>query len=200
MGTYSGRSTFRLKLASNVLETTNSRGLTFSLENSSLDWGRAGSPLIFENLVIVAAGGPKQDAGKTATLIAFDKQSGAEVWRGGDLTIAYGSPTLAVIDGQPQVLLVAESFAVGHDARIGVELWRHKRYGVSNGAANCSQVTLLGGNRLLLSKGYNEGGEIIELRQSLTTPELLDNGTQFEIGFLASDFAQVRFTTFENEI
>lgn len=147
-------------------DNTNSRGLNFTTENSSLMWGRSGSPLIFENMVIIPAGGPKQDPNeRTATLIAFDKKSGEEIWRGGNLPIAYGSPSIAIIDGQPQVLLVAESFAVGHDVKTGVELWRHQRSGSSDADANCSQVTFLGGRRLVVSKGYNMGGEIIELEE-----------------------------------
>jgi outer membrane protein assembly factor BamB len=149
-----------------LIERTNSRGLAYTTEDSTLDWGRSGSPVIFENMVIVSAGGPKKDPdGKTVTLIAFDKKTGEEIWRGGNLPIAYGSPTIAMIDGQPQVVLVAESFAVGHDALTGVELWRHQRSGSSNADANCSQVTLLQGRRFLVSKGYNMGGEIFELQQ-----------------------------------
>lgn len=144
----------------------NGLGQSFAREDSTLDWGRSGSPLILEELVIVPAGGPKQDPDqKTATLIAFDKKTGQEVWRGGKRQIAYGSPSVALIHGMPQVLLVAESMAVGHDPKTGEELWSHERDGSSNSAANCSQATFLGGNRVLFSKGYNMGGEIVEIER-----------------------------------
>jgi outer membrane protein assembly factor BamB len=144
----------------------NELGQTFSREDSSLEWGRSASPLIFENLVIVAGGGPVNDPqGRTATLLAFEKKTGEQIWRGGKRQIAYGSPSLAVIAGHPQVLLVAESMAVGHDPATGVELWSHERRGGSSSAANCSQATFAGGNRLLFSKGYNMGGELVELEQ-----------------------------------
>jgi outer membrane protein assembly factor BamB len=169
------------------MERTNSRGLTYSTEDSTLEWGRSGSPLIFEDLVIVAAGGPRGNQGNPATLIAFDKTNGKEIWRGGDLPIAYGSPSLATIGGQTQVLLVAESFAVGHDARTGAELWRHARSGKSNADANCSQVTYLGGSKLLLSKGYNMGGEIIELQRDSSAAETGPNPSNWKAVSLKSD-------------
>ncbi len=145
---------------------SNTAGQTYLREDSTLDWGRSGSPLIFNDWVIVSAGAPKNaNATKAATLIAFDKKTGKEVWRGGQRAIAYGSPSLATVLGRPQILLVAEDHAVGHDAWTGQELWSYERAGASNGAANCSQVTVLTGNHLLLSKGYGTGGEIIELTE-----------------------------------
>ena len=36
----------------------NSRGLEYTQENSTLTWGRSGSPLVFNGIVIVPAGGP----------------------------------------------------------------------------------------------------------------------------------------------
>ena len=146
---------------------TNGLGLSYSMENSNLMWGRSGSPLVYQDKVFVPAGGPSIDPEKsTTTLIAFDKKTGKEIWRGGKRMVAYGSPSLETVLGKPQIVLVAEDHAVGHDPESGIELWNHERAGKSNAKANCSQVTFVADNRLALSKGYNLGGELIELSEN----------------------------------
>lgn len=153
------------------LVKTNSLGLSYTMEDSRMLWGRSNSPLIVDDVVVVPAGGPDDDSpgsSLTATMIAFDKKTGIEKWRGGKRMPSYGSPSLATISGSKQILLVAEDCAVGHDAETGQELWNFKRPGNSNADANCSQVTLIGpdDNRLLLSKGYSAGGELIQVTSS----------------------------------
>ena len=51
---------------------------TYFVEKSPLAWGRSGSPLIYKDLCIVTGGGPA--GGPFTTLLAFDKNTGAEVW------------------------------------------------------------------------------------------------------------------------
>lgn len=153
--------------------STNSTGQTYSEEASTLAWGRATSPLIYQDLVIVPGGrDPSADANdsdasslgdKAATLLAFDKTTGDIVWRGGDRMIAYGSPIIATLHGRPHVVLIAEDHAVGHDPQTGKELWAFPRPGNSNMAANCSQVTPISDTQLVFSKGYGEGGELVEV-------------------------------------
>jgi len=129
------------------IENTSSMGLKYTEENSTMAWGRSASPLIAGDLVIVPAGGPApvetKPAATTATMIAFDKNTGEEKWRGGNRMVAYGSPQIASIAGSTQILLTTETDAVGHDLETGAELWSHPWLGQSNGAANCSQVTVV---------------------------------------------------------
>ncbi len=129
--------------------------------NTDLAWGRAGSPLVVDNLVVVPGGGPK---GKAVTLLAFDKASGELVWQGGNEMIAYGSPVLANVSTRRQILLIGESKAMGFDPENGKMIWSHPRPGASNGMANCSQVTVVSDSYVLTSKGYPDGGgELIAL-------------------------------------
>ncbi|MFT5300825.1 MAG: outer membrane protein assembly factor BamB [Mariniblastus sp.] len=145
-----------------------SLGLEYTTETSRMVWGRSNSPLIVGDWIVVAAGGPSEigENDPTATLIAFDRITGEEIWRGGKRMIAYGSPTLATLGGKQQILLVAEDCAVGHDAETGEELWSHSRPGSTGSNANCSQVTIVDENRLILSKGYGAGGELIQVTES----------------------------------
>lgn len=130
-------------------------------DNTTLAWGRSGSPLIVDDLVVVPGGGPQDNA---STLLAFDRLSGELVWRGGDESIAYGSPILATVSAQRQILIVAETKVMGFDPKTGDVLWSHPRSGASNGMANCSQATVVSDSYVLTSKGYPDGGgELIAL-------------------------------------
>ena len=150
----------------------------FSYENSSLAWGRSGSPLIVDDKVVVPGGGPR--GGPFKTIIALDKTTGETVWTGGEEMIAYGSPNLMNLAGRRQIVLVAESKAMGFDAGTGEELWSHARPGFSDQNANCSQATYVSDNQILLSKGYSMGGELLEINET---------GGSFEV---SSDWSNVR--------
>ena len=152
----------RLQIELDELKT--SQDYTYYVEKSPLAWGRSGSPLIYKNLCIVTGGGPI--SGPFTTLLAFDKNTGEEVWAGGETMIAYGSPSIAKLLGRDQITLVAESAAMGFAPDTGEVLWETFREGSSSANANCSQVTKLADNRILLSKGYQLGGEIVELSEN----------------------------------
>ena len=149
----------RLKIELSELKT--SQDYTYYVEKSSLAWGRSGSPLIYKNLCIVTGGGPT--GGPFTTLLAFDKDTGQEVWSGGENMIAYGSPAIVKLLGRDQITLVAESAAMGFDPETGAVLWETEREGSSSANANCSQVTPVSDNRILLTKAYSLGGEMVEL-------------------------------------
>ena len=125
-------------------------------ENTRLAWARSGAPLIVDETVVVAGGGP--DGETRATLLAFDLQTGTLKWKGGDAMIAYGSPVLATLAGQRQILLTCESQALGLNPATGEILWRHARPGESDGGANTSQISVLSDTDVLTSKGYPDGG------------------------------------------
>ncbi len=144
-------------------EMTNSAGQKFSQEDSTLMWGRAASPLIVDDLVVVAGGHPRGKPADGATLVALDKATGEVRWKAGQAMIAYGSPTLATVAGRRQILLTGESESLGFDAETGEQLWSHPRPGHSDGDANCSQVTPIDAERILLTKGYMLGGELVRL-------------------------------------
>jgi len=158
--------------------TTNSTGNEYSEETSTLAWGRSASPLIYKDWVIVPGGSLlpadenfEANHSKAATLLALDKHTGEIVWRGGSRMIAYGSPIVTTLLGQEQIVLIAEDHAVGHDLKTGKELWAFERPGNSNMAANCSQVTPISETRLLFSKGYGAGGELVEVMRDEATGE-----------------------------
>ena len=92
-------------------------------------WGFCGHPLVYKNLVIVAAGG----AGATA--VAFDKDSGAEKWKALDAREpGYSPPTLIHAAGVDQVVIWHAAALNGLDPLTGKVYWTvplAPKYGMS---------------------------------------------------------------------
>ncbi|HEX4147228.1 MAG TPA: PQQ-binding-like beta-propeller repeat protein [Pirellulales bacterium] len=124
-------------------------------------WGRAGSPLVVGDLVVVPAGGPT--GGPFVSLVAYDRESGREAWRGGQTQIGYASPSLFTIDGVPTIVIVNESNVTGHDPKTGAVLWEEAWPGSSTTSANNSQAVALDDHRIFLSKGYGAGAKLFEV-------------------------------------
>jgi len=79
-------------------------------------WGFASSPLVVDDLVIVAVAG---------RLAAYDRASGEPRWRGPDGGDSYSSPHLATIGGVAQVLLLSDAGATSVTPADGSVLWKH---------------------------------------------------------------------------
>ncbi len=99
--------------------------------------GASASPVLFENLLILTFDGA--DLQYTA---ALDKQTGKTVWktdrsvawndegsadpmvREGDHRKSHGTPLIANVGGQPQLISVGAKATYGYEPRTGRELWR----------------------------------------------------------------------------
>ncbi len=137
-------------------------------DETLVQWGRAASPLIVDNLVVVPAGGP---LGLAKALAAFKAETGDLVWEadvplpappGGTEQISYASPALATVAGVRQILIVNEASASGHDPQTGNILWTHPWPGNSSQNASSSQPVPVGDDRVLLTKGYGGGAELLK--------------------------------------
>jgi outer membrane protein assembly factor BamB len=137
--------------------------LTIEDAEQAVPWGRAASPLVYQDIVIVPLGGALQ--GTKLALIAVDLIDGSTRWTGGNYQAAYSSPMLAVLGGIEQILIVNEDFVSAHDPSNGNVLWDHPWPGKSSMDANVSQPALVDDSHLFLSKGYGHGSELIEVRR-----------------------------------
>ena len=79
-------------------------------------WGFAGSPLVMDDLVVVATAG---------ALVAYDLASGEPRWLGPASGWGYSSPHRATIDGVEQILLMNGKGAIGVAPADGALLWEH---------------------------------------------------------------------------
>jgi outer membrane protein assembly factor BamB len=79
-------------------------------------WGVASSPLIVDDLVIVAVSGQ---------LVAYDVRNGNQRWLGPKGGAGYSSPHLVTIDGVDQIVLLRGSRTIGVAPADGTLLWEH---------------------------------------------------------------------------
>jgi outer membrane protein assembly factor BamB len=99
-------------------------GIAVDEHAAAVAWGRAGSPLVTEALVIVPGGGPlRGEGGGAVSLVAYDRATGGRTWQAGGEQISYVSPALVAIGGRDVVLAVNESSVAAYDPRDGRELW-----------------------------------------------------------------------------
>lgn len=136
-------------------------GVAEADEEAEVPYGRANSPLVVGNLVIVPAGGTER-AG-WVSLVAYDKKTGELAWEGGKRQISYSSPALATLAGVEQVLIVNQDYVSGHDVQTGKVLWEHVWPGKSYADANVSQAVPVPPDRVFLSKGYGHGAALVQL-------------------------------------
>ena len=137
-------------------------------------WGRAASPLVTANLVVVPAGGPRTRRSaqepEFLSLVAFDRLTGERRWTTGDEQISFVSPQLVSFGGRELILSVNEGHVAGYDPADGHELWEHPWLGHSNSDASCSQAVPIGDRRLFLSKGYGIGAAVFEIEKNDVEP------------------------------
>ncbi len=93
-----------------------SRNAASDTETEVPYWGFASSPLVLDEVVVVAA------AGK---LVAYDLATGDPRWFGPDGGWGYSSPQLVTIDGVEQILLLNGAGAISVAPADGTLLWTH---------------------------------------------------------------------------
>jgi outer membrane protein assembly factor BamB len=79
-------------------------------------WGFASSPLVVDDLVVVATSG---------RLAAYDLATGDKRWMGPARGVSYSSPHLVTIDGVPQILLLSEPGLISVALADGMLLWEY---------------------------------------------------------------------------
>ena len=137
----------------------------------NLPWAMAASPLIVDDKVIVLPGGT---SGKS--VVAYNKMTGAPVWRVLNDTQAYVSPMLVELAGRRQVVVVSSSRVVGLAPENGALLWEYP-WDTDNGI-NVSQPIMVERNRFFISSGYGKGAALVEVKgtgNSFTASTIWEN-------------------------
>src|SRR5262245_61972086 len=123
---------------------------------SNLQWGMAGSPLIVDDKVIVLPGGTSGKA-----VVAYNKMTGAPVWKALNDKQAYVAPMLVDLAGRRQILVVTSSRVVGLAPEDGALLWESS-WNTDMGI-NVSQPIPIDANRFFISSGYGKGAALVEI-------------------------------------
>ena len=125
-------------------------------------WGIASTPLVFENTIILQAGGSKG-----ASVLAFDKNTGKELWRSMDDEISYSAPILVRQAGKPVVVVWTAENLNGLDPKSGKVYWKFPfRLGMGMGIS----TPVLYEGYLFVSSFYS-GSLLVKLSQETTTAQ-----------------------------
>jgi len=119
-------------------------------------WGFAGSPLVFDGLVVVSAGGADG-----RSLLAYHAESGELAWSGGGQRASYSTPFLTTLAGRRQILAFNARKITAHDAASGQVVWEYP-WGI--GEPQAAAPVVVGTNRVLFSSGYGVGSELLEIQ------------------------------------
>jgi outer membrane protein assembly factor BamB len=111
------------------------------------DWGFSASPLLIDDMVIVAV------AGK---LVAYDRKTGEPRWIGPDGGPGYSSPQVVTIDGVLQIILLDAKGATSVSPSTGARLW-DVTVTTSGMAAPIVQPAMTADGDVLISAGDTSG-------------------------------------------
>jgi outer membrane protein assembly factor BamB len=120
-------------------------------DNDNLTWGMSGSPLVYDNVVVVSPG--EQRPGRTGrAIVAYNRKTGEQVWGVGGTKGGYASPMLTTFGGVRQVVVFDGKAVAGYDAAGAGELWSVPWESPND--INVAQPLVLGDDRLFMTSGY----------------------------------------------
>lgn len=117
-------------------------------------WGISISPLVFDELVIVSAGGA----------VAYHKETGEIVWTGHRTQSGYSSPLVTTLLGTEQIVLFNQGLITAHEPLTGELLW--KQPWVESYAECVAQPVPISDDTLLASTGYGAGAKLYQLSRN----------------------------------
>ena len=120
-----------------------------------IEWGMAGSPLIYKDVVIVNPGG------ETGAVAAYDRITGAKQWAGAGDRAGYASPQVAELDGVVQILIYCSTGLCGHDINSGHKLWSFPWTNMTK--LNIAQPIVLPDTSVFISSGYGGGSALLDV-------------------------------------
>ena len=119
------------------------------------DWGYSGSPLIWNEKVIVCPGGKDE-----RSLVAYHSESGELLWGGGSDPAHYSSPARARLLRHDQILIFNAFGLVAHNPDDGSVQWK---YAWPRGHPHVAMPVLLPDSKILVSSGYGAGSELLQI-------------------------------------
>jgi len=131
-----------------------SKNFKKDFEGETPKWGFAGSPFIEKDWVLTEV------SGSGASVVAFDKATGAVVWKNGDDRAGYSSLIAYDNGGERCLAQFSTDHIIGRRMKDGSELWRTSwktSYGVN------AATPIIAGDEMFLSSGYNYGCALLKV-------------------------------------
>jgi outer membrane protein assembly factor BamB len=120
-------------------------------------FGAGSSPLVVNDGVIVNVGGAKESAG----IVAFDRQTGDNLWQASKERASYAAPTVATFAGRSVVLCLARLGCLGLDPTTGEVLFEVP-FGKRGPTVNAATPVVLG-DSFFLTASYGIGAALVNI-------------------------------------
>jgi outer membrane protein assembly factor BamB len=140
------------------------------------EWGFASSPVVFENLVIIHSG-----AEPDGSYIAFNRNSGEEVWRRLSDAAGYCTPIVAMHAGKVHLICWTPENICSLEPRTGKLNWQVP-YKVTYGVSIATPILQEG---IVFVSGYWEGAKAIRLGGEPSQHELAWEDNRWLRGLMA---------------
>jgi outer membrane protein assembly factor BamB len=121
-------------------------------------FGVGTTPLVEGKLLLVNVGG------KGAGIVAFDRQSGKEVWKATDDGASYASPVAATIDGVRHALFFTRAGVVSLDPKTGAVRFR-KRWRSRSGPSVNAATPVVVKDLVFISASYETGAVLLKVKK-----------------------------------
>lgn len=131
-------------------------------QDPNITWGMSGSPLVYDDFVVVNPGAQKPETSGQA-VVAYDRKTGKRAWSAGNAKAGYSSPMLATLAGKRQILVFDGEGIGGYDATDGTELWRFPWQ--TQEGINVAQPLALEGDRVFVTSGYGVGCAMLRIAE-----------------------------------
>lgn len=127
-------------------------------------FGAAGSPLVEDGRVIANVGG------RRGGIVAFDGETGAELWTATTDEASYSSPVGATFGGRRHALFFTRAGLVGLDPASGAVRFQ-KRWRSRSGASVNAATPLVVGDLVFISASYGTGAALLRVDGSTLVDE-----------------------------
>ncbi len=136
-----------------------SKNILTDNDAKNIHWAMSGAPLIVDDMVIVTPGGL---SGKS--IVAYNRLTGAPLWKSLNDRAAYTSPILATLGGRRQIVWISGERAVGIGVEDGKLLWEYPWPAQMD--MNCSQPVVIDDQDVLLSSAQGPGAALLKIAQN----------------------------------
>jgi outer membrane protein assembly factor BamB len=138
-------------------------------------FGVGTTPLVEGDLLLVNVGA------KGAGVVAFNKDSGKEVWKATDHDASYSSPVAATIDGVRHAIFLTREGLLSLDPANGKERFSMRWRARENASVNAA-TPLVVGNEIFVTASYNTGALLVRAKKD-GIEEIWSNDTSLSAHF-----------------
>jgi outer membrane protein assembly factor BamB len=127
-------------------------------QTTKLEFGEGATPALFGNTLVVT-----WDHDRDSLIVAFDKRTGAELWRQPrQEKTGWSTPLIVEHNGKPQVITTATNRIRSYDLATGEQIWEHEGL-----TTNAIPTPVTAGGVVFATSGY-QGNKLFAIRLGKT--------------------------------